>query len=164
MIDAAGCGAPSSPSGGALAGAAWDLAAQRTVGGVAGGVVPGGGVGGGGGGGGTGFMARTPPQSCRAEYTRITAGRTPAVTDQDLRRLVAWLGNRRHLAGVMAKLSLPARHRRLVVAVEARGGILLGYGVAPEGARTPTVWRLQKQRMRRPKHTSSCVLLLCGGV
>jgi hypothetical protein len=105
--------------------------------GVAGGVVPGGGVRGGGGGGGTGFVARKPPPACRAEYVRITAGWTPAVTDQDLRRLVAWLGlgNRRRLAGVMAGLSSPARHRRPVVAVVARGSILLGHGVAPEGAR-----------------------------
>ncbi len=92
--------------------------------------MPGGGVGGGG--GGTGFVARTPPPSCRAEYARITAGRTPAVTDQDLRRSVAWRGNRRRLAGVMARLSSPARHRRPVVAVV--GSILLGHGVAPEGA------------------------------
>ncbi len=97
--------------------------------------MPGGGVGGVGGGGGMGFVAWTPPPSFWAEYAHIIAGRTPAVTDQDLRRLVAWLGNRRRLAGVMAGLSSPARHRRPVVAVVARGGILIGHGMAPEGAR-----------------------------
>jgi hypothetical protein len=40
--------------------------------------------------------------------------------DQDLHRSEAWLANRQPLAGVMAGLSLPARHRRPVVAVVAR--------------------------------------------
>jgi hypothetical protein len=97
--------------------------------------VPGGGVGGVGGGGGTGFVAWTPPPLCRAEYARITAGRTPAVIDQDLRWSVAWLGNCRGLAGMMAGLLLPARHRMPIVAIVARGGILIGHGMAPKGAR-----------------------------
>ncbi len=38
---------------------------------------------------------------CWAEYASVTAGRTPGATDQDMRRLEAWLGNRRRLAGVI---------------------------------------------------------------
>jgi hypothetical protein len=97
--------------------------------------VPGGGVGGGGGGGGMGFVVWTPPPLCRAEYACITAGWTPAGTDQDLRRSVAWLGNRQCLTGMMARLSSPACHCRPIIAVMARGGILLGHSVAPKGAR-----------------------------
>jgi hypothetical protein len=132
MIDAAGCRAPSSPSGGALTGAARNLAARRAVG-SPGGAAPGGGVGGGG--GGAGFAAPPPLPSCRAEYAHVIAGRTPGVTVQDLRRSEAWLGNRRRLVGVMAGLSLPAHCRRPVVAVLARGSTSLGHGVAPRGAR-----------------------------
>jgi hypothetical protein len=54
-----------------------------------------------------------------AEYARVTAGWTPGVMDKDLRRSKAWLANRRPLAGVMARLSSPARRRRPVVAVVA---------------------------------------------
>jgi hypothetical protein len=36
-----------------------------------------------------------------AEYASVTAGRMPGVTDQDLRRSEAWLGNHRRLAGVI---------------------------------------------------------------
>ncbi len=121
-----------SPSGGTLAGAARDLAAQCAVG--------------------------SPGRWCRVAELGAWAGvgaqvlwrggrrrlarrNTPAsllagqaVTDQDLHRLVAWLGNRRHLAGVIAGLTLPARHRRPVVAVVAWGGILIGHSVAPKGA------------------------------
>jgi hypothetical protein len=96
--------------------------------------VPGGGVGGVGRVGGMSFVVQMPPLSCRAEYARITAGQTPTVTDQDLRQSVAWLGNRQCLEGVMARLLLPARHLRPVVAVVARGGILIGHGVGPKGA------------------------------
>ncbi len=127
--------------------------------------MPGGGVGGVGGGGGTGFVAWTPPPSCRAEYARITAGRTTAVTDQDLRRSVVWLGNRRRLAGVMAGLSSPARHRRLVVAVVARGGILIGHGVAPESARYANRMAAAEAADEEAEaHIISCVLFLCGDV
>ncbi len=73
------------------------------------------------GGEGTDFVARMPPLSCQAEYAHIIAGRTPAVKDQDLRQLVAWLSNRLHLAGMIAGLLSPARHRRPVVVVVARG-------------------------------------------
>ncbi len=86
-------------------------------------------------GGGMDFVARMPPPSCRAEYAHITAGQTLAVTDQDLHRSVAWLGNCRCLAGVMAGLSLPAHHRRPIIKVGVRGGILIGHSMAPEGTR-----------------------------
>ncbi len=46
--------------------------------------------------------------------------------DQNLPRSDAWLGNRQCLAGAMAGLLLPARRRRPVVAVMARGSISLG--------------------------------------
>jgi hypothetical protein len=103
MINAAGCGAKSSPSGGAVVPVQRRARRHRPgpggppCGGVARGAAPGSGVGGGGG----GFAARLPPQSCRAEYASITAGLTPGVTDQDMRRLEAWLGNCRRLAGVI---------------------------------------------------------------
>jgi hypothetical protein len=58
-------------------------------------------------------------RKCQAEYARVTAGRTPGVMDQDLRRSKALLANRQPLAGVMAGLSSPARRRRPVVAVVA---------------------------------------------
>jgi hypothetical protein len=47
------------------------------------------------------FAARPPPPSCLAKYASVTTGRTPGVTDQDLRRSEAWLGKRRRLAGVI---------------------------------------------------------------
>jgi hypothetical protein len=82
-------------------------------GGITKGAAPGSGVGGGG--GGAGFAARPPPPSCRAENASVTAGRTPGVTDQDLRRSEAWLGNRRRLAGVIRAVVAgppPQTHRR----------------------------------------------------
>jgi hypothetical protein len=132
MIDAAGCRAPLSLTGGALAGAAQDLVAHCAMG-LPGGVALGGGVGGGG--GGAGFAAQPPPPSCRAEYARITFGWTPDVMDQDLLRSEAWLGNRWHLAGMITGLLLLARRHRPIFAVVARGSILLGHGVAPRGPR-----------------------------
>ncbi len=58
---------------------------------------------------------RLPPPSCLAEYTSVTAGQTPGVTDQDLRRSEAWLGKRRRPAGVIRAVvagPLPKAHRR----------------------------------------------------
>jgi hypothetical protein len=63
------------------------------------GVVPGSRVGGGV--GDADLAARPLPQLCRAEYASVTAGRMPGVTDQDLRRLEAWLGNHRHHMGII---------------------------------------------------------------
>ncbi len=129
MINAAGCGAESSPSGGACVPVRGRARRRRPgpggppCGGVARGAAPGSGVGGGGGGGGAGFAARPPPQLCRAEYASVTAGRTPGVTDQDLRRSEAWLGNRRRLAGVIRAVVAgppPQAHRRS----RGRGGHL----------------------------------------
>jgi hypothetical protein len=65
------------------------------------------------GGGGVGFMAWPPPLSCWAENASVTAGQTPGVMDQDLRRLEAWLGNRRRLAGAIKAVvtgPLPQAH------------------------------------------------------
>jgi hypothetical protein len=134
MIDAAGCGAPLSPSAGALAGVAWDLAAHCMVGSL-GGVAPGSRVGGGGRGRGRSFAVQLLPPLCCAEYAPVTAGQTPGVTNQDLRRLEVWLGNCHHLAGVMAGLSFLACCRRPVVEFVTGGSILLGHGMAPGGAR-----------------------------
>jgi hypothetical protein len=100
MINAAGCRAKSSQSRGAVIPILGRARRRRPgpggppYGGVARGVVPGSEVGG----GGEGFTARLPPQSCWVEYASVTAGRMPGVTDQDLHRSEAWLGNRRCLA------------------------------------------------------------------
>jgi hypothetical protein len=45
------------------------------------------------------------------------------------------VSNLQRLAGMMARLSLPACPCRPIVVVVARGSILLGHGVAPGGAR-----------------------------
>ncbi len=48
-----------------------------------------------------------------AEYASVTAGRTPGVTDQDLRRSEAWLDKRRRLTGVIRTVvagPLPQAH------------------------------------------------------
>ncbi len=89
MINAAGCGVKSSPSGGALASAARDLAARCAVGSRRGrrwAAESGAGV------GGAEFVAQPPPPSCQAEYASITAGQMPGVMDQDLHWSEAWLG------------------------------------------------------------------------
>jgi hypothetical protein len=96
MINAARCGAPLSLSMGALASAAQDLTARCTVG-LPGGAAPSGG--GRGGGRGVGFVVLPPLLLCRAEYTRVTTSQMSGVTNQALRGLEAWLGNRRHLMG-----------------------------------------------------------------
>jgi hypothetical protein len=57
------------------------------------------------------------------------------LTDQDMRRSKAWLGNRWPLAGVMAGLSLPAHPCRPIVPVLARGRILLENSEMLKGAR-----------------------------
>jgi hypothetical protein len=103
----------SSPSGGAVV-PIRGCACRRhpgpggpPCGGVARGAAPGSGVGDRG--RGTGFAAQPPPPSCRAEYASVTTGWTLGVTDQDLRRSEAWLGNRGHLAGLIRAVvaSLP---------------------------------------------------------
>jgi hypothetical protein len=50
---------------------------------------------------GRGFTAWSPPPSCLVEYASVTAGRTPGVTDQDLRQSEAWLSKCRCLAGMI---------------------------------------------------------------
>ncbi len=69
----------------------------------------------GGGGEGAGFVARPPPPSCLAEYASVTAGQTPGVADQDLRRSEAWLSKCRCLAGVISAVIArppPKAHHR----------------------------------------------------
>jgi hypothetical protein len=121
MINAAGCGAKSFPSGGAIVPVRGRARRRRPgpggppCGGVAKGAAPGSGVGGGGGDRGTGFAARPPLPLCLAEYASVTAGRMPGVTDQDLRRSEAWLGKRRSLVGVIRAVVAgppPKAHRR----------------------------------------------------
>jgi hypothetical protein len=119
MINTAGCGAKSSPSGGAVV-PVWGCAHRLRPGpgGPLCGEVPRGAalgrvVGGVGGGRGAGFAARPPPPLCRAEYASVTTCRTLGVTDQDLRRSEAWLVNHRGCG---------------------RGGISLGHSLAPGGA------------------------------
>jgi hypothetical protein len=116
MINAAGCGAKSSPSGGATV-LVQGCAHRRRPGpgsppcsGVARGAALGSGFRGGGG----GFTARPPPQSCRAEYASVTTSRTPGVTNQDMHKPEAWLGNRRRLAGVIRAVvsDLPPQAQR----------------------------------------------------
>jgi hypothetical protein len=111
MIDAARCGSPSSPSRGTLAGAARDLVTHHAVGLPRGGVALGSGVKGGsrGGGAGAGFVVQLLPPSCQAEYALVISGWTPGVTDQELPWSEVWLGNRSHLVGVTAGLSLLAQ-------------------------------------------------------
>jgi hypothetical protein len=87
------------------------------------------------------FAARPPPLSCQADYARLITGRTPRVMDQDLHRLDVWLGNCQCLAGMMARLLLPAHWHRLVFVFVAGGSILLGHGVAPGARGTPTASR-----------------------
>lgn len=61
--------------------------------------------------------------SCHAEYNRITAMQTPGLTNQDLRRSQAWIGNQYRLSQMINALSL---RQRPVVAVVAGGSISLG--------------------------------------
>jgi hypothetical protein len=61
--------------------------------------------------------------SCQAEYNRITAMQTPGLTNQDLRRSQAWIGNQYRLSQMIHVLSL---RQRPVVAVVAGGSISLG--------------------------------------
>jgi hypothetical protein len=63
------------------------------------GVAPGSGVVGGG--VGVGFTVRASKPSCWADYASVTAGRTPGVTDWDLRRSVVWLSNHWRLVGMI---------------------------------------------------------------
>ncbi len=120
-----------SPSRGALAGAARDLAAHRAVGSPRGwhwAVESGAGAGAG-------------AQVCGAAATDIVPGgirqchRRPdaGVMDQDLRRSEAWLGKRRHLVG-MTRAVVAGLPPKPIIAVMARGSILLGHGVVLGGA------------------------------
>ena len=105
---------------------------------------------------GRGFTARPPPPSCLAEYASVTAGRTPGVTDQDLRRSEAWLGKRRRLAGVIRVVVaglLPKAHRcgrgwgeHLARPWREAGGRMVGWmmGTPPPGAHLRDFWREKK--------------------
>jgi hypothetical protein len=137
MINAARCGAKSPPSGGAVV-PVWGRTCRRCpgpgsspCGGVARGAAPGSGVGDRG--GGAGFVARPPPSLFGKGYASVTAGRMPGDMDQDLHRLEAWLGNRRHLAG-MIRAVIPGPPPQGRPRSCGRGGILLRHGVAPGGA------------------------------
>jgi hypothetical protein len=149
MTNGTGCGAKSSLSGGAVVPVRGR--AHRRCPGPGGppcgwvdkGAAPSSGVGGGD--GDAGFVVWPPPPLCRAEYASVTAGRTPGFTDQDLRRLEAWLGNHRRLAGVIRAVVAgppPQAHRR----GRGRGEYLArpwrGAGGRVGGARgTPTASR-----------------------
>ncbi len=119
MINAAGCGAKSSPSGGAIVPIWWHACRRRPgtggppCGGVAKGAAPGSGVGGGG--RGVGFAVRPPLPLCLAEYASVTAGQMPGDTDQDLHRSEALLGKCPCLSGVIRAViagpPLQAHHR-----------------------------------------------------
>jgi hypothetical protein len=117
MINAAGFGAKSSPSGGDVVPVRGRARRSRLepggppCGGVANWTAPGSRVGGGG--GGAGLWPSLP--SCLAEYASVTAGRMPGVTDQDLHRSEAWLGKQRSLTGVIRAVIAgppPKAHRR----------------------------------------------------
>jgi hypothetical protein len=120
-------GASSSLSGGALAGAAWDLAAYRAV------RLPGGqhqaaklemGA-------GARVLRHGCQRHCAGRNTPVSS--TPGGMDQDLRRSEAWLGNRWHLAGMIRAVvagPLPQAH----CCGCGWGGILLDRGVVPGGA------------------------------
>jgi hypothetical protein len=97
----AGCGAKSSQFGGAVVPVRDPEPGGLPCSGVVKGAAPGSGVGGGGGGGGARIAVQPLLPLFRAESASVTPGRMPGVTDQDLCQLEAWLGNRRHLAGVM---------------------------------------------------------------
>ncbi len=134
MINAARCRAKSSPSGGAVIPACRRRPGPSgpPYGGVARGAAPGSRVGGGD--GGMGFAVRPPLPSCRVKYASVVTSQTLGVTDQYLRLSEAWLGNRRCFVGVIRAVVAgppPQAHR----CSWGRGGILLGHGVAPGGAR-----------------------------
>ena len=65
--------------------------------------------------------------SCQAEYNRITAGQTPGLTGQDLRRSQSLIGNQYRLSRMMIALSV---RRRPIIAVVAGGSISLGTQIA----------------------------------
>ena len=68
-------------------------------------------------------LSSSSSSSCQAEYNRITAMQTPGLTNQDLRRSQAWIGNQYRLSQMIHALSL---RQRPVVAVVAGGSISLG--------------------------------------
>ena len=70
--------------------------------------------------------------ACDTEYKRVTRGRTPGITKDDLARSQAHLGNRFRLVEVMKLLT--ARKRPVSIVV-AGGSISLGHGVTPDSAR-----------------------------
>lgn len=77
-------------------------------------------------------ISDTVTSSCQVEYDRITAKQIPGITNQDLRRSQAWLGNQYRLTQTMEALS---SRQRPVVAVVAGGSISLGHGVTPDSVR-----------------------------
>ncbi len=91
---------------------------------------------------GRGFAAQPPLPSCLAEYASVTAGRTPGVTDQDLRRSEAWLGKHRCLAGVIRAVVAgppPKAHRcgrgrreHLARPWRGAGGCVVGWMIGRE--------------------------------
>lgn len=84
---------------------------------------------------------------CVAEYNRVTMGRVPGLTPEDLERSVAHVGNRQRLAKLGMKLSSAptGRHsnsnsnqqqqQQAVVVAVCGGSISLGHGVEPRVAR-----------------------------
>eukprot|EP00584_Thalassiosira_punctigera_P018826 CAMPEP_0172566282 /NCGR_PEP_ID=MMETSP1067-20121228/111285_1 /TAXON_ID=265564 ORGANISM="Thalassiosira punctigera, Strain Tpunct2005C2" /NCGR_SAMPLE_ID=MMETSP1067 /ASSEMBLY_ACC=CAM_ASM_000444 /LENGTH=360 /DNA_ID=CAMNT_0013357353 /DNA_START=33 /DNA_END=1111 /DNA_ORIENTATION=- len=96
----------------------------------------------------------TPSSSCQAEYDRVTAGQTPGLTNQDLRRSQAWIGNQYRLVRTMEVLS---SRRRPVVAVVAGGSISLGHGVRQNSARYAERlegWMNEMYPLQRDERTS----------
>jgi len=70
---------------------------------------------------------------CAAEYSRVTATRTPGLTEDDLERSRAYIGNRQRLAKFSTKLlvsSLSSSSSPVNVVV-CGGSISLGHGVTP---------------------------------
>ena len=65
---------------------------------------------------------------CQDEYARITAHRTPGLTQEDLKRSFVYSGNRQRLALLYKKLEA---RQQPVTAVVAGGSISLGHGVEP---------------------------------
>ena len=64
--------------------------------------------------------------SCQKQYSRLIDGRTPGITNMDLLRSQAWIGNQYRLHKAISTLE---ERKRPVVAVVAGGSISLGHGV-----------------------------------
>jgi hypothetical protein len=154
MINATRCRAKSSPSVGAIV-PIWGRThwcrpgpGGPPCGGVARGAGPGSRVGGRG--GDVSFGARLLPPSFRAKYASVTTGQKPRVTDQDLHRSEAWLGNHRHLMGII----------RAVVAGPLPQAHHCSYG---RGGHLARPWRGARGGMvQRPSRGVGCVYCYCG--